>query len=101
MTTSPSYFKEKWIPLDPSARSWEQVGIDQTTSLASPLTVLKEDADDDFAVEAGYSRPGRLQSEAQEDRPMISEKHFWGMVEGWGPKAGAWGKGAKVFDRKA
>ena len=59
-------------------------------------------ASEDFADEAGYSRPDKLS--ALEDRmskgpPKIGEQHAWGMAEGWGKKAGRWGLGAKIFGK--
>jgi hypothetical protein len=32
--------------------------------------------------------------------PVIAEKHVWGVVDGWGKKAGKWGKGPKAFDNE-
>jgi protein AFG1 len=67
MTTSPGYQAEEWTPLDPSGRTWE-TKIDSLSNLATPIPGRPlqdrirsaEDLSDDLAVEAGYSRPGRL-----------------------------------------
>ncbi|ORX37709.1 AFG1-like ATPase-domain-containing protein [Kockovaella imperatae] len=97
MTTSPTYFEENWLPLDASARTWE------TASGKESIRVHQRnlpDNDDDFATEAGYSRPERLHPRAEDlpdGKPVISEKHVWGVADGWGPKAGKWGKGSKWF----
>ena len=106
MTTSRRYFEEKWIPLDMTARTWEQHHVPQTDIHNSPTTPRRKQAhapaeqDEDFAVEAGYSRPHLLQPRVidMDEKPIISEKHVWGMVDGWGPKAGKWGKGAKAHE---
>jgi protein AFG1 len=60
-----------------------------------------ETIDDDYAAEAGYSRPQFLrQPPANEERnpPVIKEHHVWGVVDEWGDNVGRWGKGAKAFD---
>ena len=101
----------------------------QSATPATPLTqgraVSEQEAaqagEGDFATEAAYSRPGLLQRPAAEpsasveghsetasarsvgprgNAPVIGEKHVWGVVDGWGEKAGKWGKGPKAFDDK-
>jgi protein AFG1 len=64
MTTSQGYQAEEWTPLDPTGRTWE---TKINTSLPTPGARAvqdkirgPEDLSDDLAVEAGYSRPGRL-----------------------------------------
>ncbi|ORY34742.1 AFG1-like ATPase-domain-containing protein [Naematelia encephala] len=122
MTTSPTYAKEAWMPLDQAGRAWEgkrQMTATPTLTTPSPSTIsqlaspnpsivspspgatLKEDESDDFAAEAGYSRPSRIRPNDPEDKgaPVISEHHVWGVTEEWGDKAGKWGKGAKAFGR--
>lgn len=64
MTTSPGYQGEEWKPLDPSGRTWE-TKINSSLPTPGARAVqdkirTKEDLSDDLAVEAGYSRPGRL-----------------------------------------
>lgn len=68
--------------------------------------------DDDYAVEAGYSRPHRLTESVSEithsdggagprlDPPRIREEHVWGVADEWGEKAGKWGKGPKIFKKE-
>lgn len=31
--------------------------------------------------------------------PELKDVHVWGVAENWGPKAGAWGKGASAFEQ--
>lgn len=130
MTNSASYAKEAWIPLDVSARVWDRrTSSGPARPLAQSLgTGRRSGSDatevlpsDDFAAEAGYSRPNRLaatvtsnqqQQQQHQDRlieqpdgemkrmtqPQIKEQHMWGVADEWGNKAGQWGKGAKAFE---
>jgi protein AFG1 len=72
MTTSPGYQSEEWKPLDPTGRTWEtKVNSSLPTPGARPVQDKirsKEDLSDDLAVEAGYSRPGRLTPTPPEPR---------------------------------
>lgn len=129
MTTSPGYQSEEWTPLDQSGRTWET-----NLSSSKPRTTTTRPvqdrprpgsrgangAHDDLAIEAGYSRPGRLTSPASltsdtEERmidhptqgasrykpPIIKEQHVWGVTDEWGKKAGKWGEGAKAFNHQS
>lgn len=123
MTTSRGYQGEAWNPLDPSGRTWE-TGIPASLSnLSTPARPVQDrhrsqqDISDDLAVEAGYSRPGRLTPNTEpvvqhtDDRvidhptrgptrhspPIIKEQHVWGVADEWGGKAGKWGQGTKAF----
>lgn len=76
-------------------------------------------ANDDLAIEAGFSRPHRLTSPATVDHtderviehptkgatrhkpPQIREQHVWGVADEWSPKAGKWGQGAKAFQSQS
>jgi protein AFG1 len=131
MTTSPGYQAEEWTPLDPSGRIWEtNLSASLPTSTLKPVQDkirTKEDLSDDLAVEAGYSRPGRLTPEptpkaseakrkpspkstdervidhptkgpTRHSPPVIKEQHVWGVAEEWGGRAGKWGQGTKAFD---
>ena len=124
MTTSPSYAQEAWIPVTSDVRIWESSLSPAAktpppkSSPSSKSPKPDELEQGDFASEAGYSRPGLLQKPAEADQaadpaaaarhqlgsrvgaPVIQEKHMWGVVEGWGEKAGKWGKGAKAFKGK-
>ena len=81
MTTSQGYQAEEWTPLDPSGRTWE-TKIDNLSQLSTPTpgrpvqdkVRSAEDLSDDLAVEAGYSRPGRLtpQSSSNPGTPVPS-----------------------------
>lgn len=119
MTTSPTYAAEEWIPLDPSGRTWE-TGLPSSLKLNTPTRPVQDRvspglANDDLAIEAGYSRPHRLTSPASIDHteervidhptkgatrhkpPVIREQHVWGVADEWGKKAGRWAQGAKAF----
>jgi protein AFG1 len=64
----------------------------------APGTLSNEPSDrdsNDFADEAGYSRPETLRPKVARDPPKISEDHMWGVREDWGKKAGEWGQGVK------
>lgn len=115
MTTSPTYSREAWIPVSAESRLWET-----NKATAVPPQILKsawatpapKHGSQDFATEAGYSRPERLTRSPKEEpvrqqragpregAPVITEKHMWGVVEEWGEKVGKWGKGVKAFDDK-
>jgi len=108
MTTSATYAKEEWLPVQLSGRSWESVvrnPPDRTTRrirAASALLSESSKQGEDFADEAGYSRPVKLAPPNPEyvsraDPPVIDEHHVWGVVDEWGPKAGKWGKGAGAY----
>ncbi|WRT69692.1 uncharacterized protein IL334_006682 [Kwoniella shivajii] len=109
MTTSSTYAAEDWLPLDNEARTWE-ASTNPTTSFkfsrprsGASLSPFLGKVSDDLAVEAGYSRPGRMTpDEAQERKsaPVIKEQHMWGVADEWGEKAGHWGKGVKANDPK-
>lgn len=114
MTTSPTYARETWIPLDAQMRSWEQpsattvpplptgkVRAGTTTRGAAAAVSSSRGQTEDFADEARYSRPLRMAQATEanpREPPVIQEQHVWGVVEEWGPKAGRWGKGAKAYD---
>ena len=92
------------MPLTKEARRWE-AGAASISSM--PLASgpgprsTEQKAGDDYADEAGYSRPRFLrQPPRNEDRnpPIIQEHHVWGVTDEWGGKAGRWGKGAKAFE---
>ncbi|KAK4688538.1 hypothetical protein P7C73_g1566, partial [Tremellales sp. Uapishka_1] len=110
MTTSASYNQEAWIPLDISTREWERQAkskpINQpfppnsyrTTSSFSTIGAQTRDkGTDDFADEAGYSRPVNMGGGPRRNPPIIGEHHAWGVTEEWPEKVGKWGKGPKVF----
>ncbi|WWC65826.1 uncharacterized protein I303_108448 [Kwoniella dejecticola CBS 10117] len=105
MTTSPTYAKEEWLPLDLASRTWERSKNPTTARRAYRRSTSDPSADstrlklDDFATEAGYSRPGKLESSVTERKspPVIKEQHVWGVVDEWGEKAGKWGKGTKAY----
>ncbi len=103
MTTSPSYAKEEWMPLSKEARRWEVGRSELSLPSASgpgPRTPGLT-AGEDFAAEAGYSRPEFLRQplpSEERDPPVIKEHHVWGVVDEWGDKAGRWGQGVKAFE---
>ncbi|KAL1411127.1 hypothetical protein Q8F55_002077 [Vanrija albida] len=121
MSTSASYAAEPWIPLAPADRGWEGGAADADT----PRAIVHRDTgngfrgDDVFAAEAGAAhahrrRPDRHQASnpvmpeppipepptpgPRDGAPKIAEVHAWGVEEGWGPRAGRWGRGAKAHD---
>ena len=102
MTTSPTYAKEDWTPLTREARRWE-TGVSSVSSppySSGPGPRSSAKADDEYAVEAGYSRPQfarRPPADEERTPPVIKEHHVWGVVDEWGNRAGRWGKGAKAF----
>lgn len=110
MTTSPTYPNEEWLPLGAEGRTWE--GVISGSSPSKPFRASVTASEEDFAVEAGYSRPQRL-TERQEpvithqnegagprhDPPIIKEEHVWGVADEWGEKAGKWGKGPKAYKK--
>lgn len=134
MTTSPGYQSEQWTPLDQTGRTWE-TKLSASTPRTATATATRpvqdrprsKGANDDLAIEAGYSRPGRLTSPAPDHAPahatvavdhtaervidhptqgasrykppVIKEQHVWGVADEWGKKAGKWGEGSKAFDR--
>lgn len=70
MTTSPTYALEDWLPLDAKGRTWETAsrasamlntfqGHLRSQAQSSRPHGAQEDGED-FAVEAGYSRPSTL-----------------------------------------
>lgn len=111
MTTSPTYAREAWIPLDAKLRSWEKASnsspsppspaspaLDSATTTTANGSAAPGIPTDYYAEEAGYSRPSRLaDQEIPREPPVIKEQHVWGMTDDWGPKAGRWGRGAKAF----
>nr|XP_031857709.1 uncharacterized protein CI109_006869 [Kwoniella shandongensis]KAA5524781.1 hypothetical protein CI109_006869 [Kwoniella shandongensis] len=105
MTTSSTYAKEDWLPLDVKLRSWEtpvdQLAQSKPTKTFRNITRI-DAANDDFASEAGYSRTEvKKNGSTQELRnpPKLKEQHVWGVADEWGEKAGKWGKGVRAFDR--
>lgn len=126
MTTSPGYQSEQWTPLDQSGRTWEtklSVSTPRTTTRPVQDRPRSKGANDDLAIEAGYSRPGRLTSPpptssmvnhtdervidhpskgaSRYKPPVIKEQHVWGVADEWGEKAGKWGAGSKAFNTKS
>lgn len=98
--TSPEYDEtEEWNPLPVNKRRWESL-----RSAAQPSKVEQMRFDDpqggDFAPEAAFEFGSRLGSQKTKrerpSAPRLKEDHFWGVRDDWGPKAGAWGKGAKA-----
>ena len=121
MTTSPTYANEPWLPLAPEGRIWESKlpspppARSKTGGYTGALAGMPVDDEGDFATEAAYSRPGLLTKPSTEEEmlravkeqtgprgnpPIIGEKHVWGVVDGWGEKAGNWGKGAKIHKKE-
>ena len=136
MTTSPGYQSEEWNPLHQSGRTWETKLSPSSSSSSSSSSARSyparrpsrpiqdrpepKGANDDLAIEAGYSRPHRLTPTPTRDMshghaeermidhplhgatrhkpPMIKEQHVWGVAEEWGAKAGKWGEGSKAFN---
>jgi len=117
MSRSPRYATEQWLPVSESQRRWESLALSVPPPTPSYLrearqrdatypqerlrpTLAPADSNSsDFADEAGYSRPAATEDHPQ-GPPVISESHVWGVREGWGPKAGEWGKGAMAKARK-
>jgi protein AFG1 len=126
MTTSRGYQGEEWKPLDVAGRTWETAIPASMSNLSTPTRPVQDrhrsqqDISDDLAVEAGYSRPGRLTPQPEpvvqhtDERvidhptrgptrhspPVIKEQHVWGVADEWGGKAGKWGKGSKAFKQE-
>ncbi|WVR08057.1 hypothetical protein IAU60_005103 [Kwoniella sp. DSM 27419] len=107
MTTSPIYAEEEWLPLDLQVRSWEGAAGSARTSMrrkgkaasTSSPSQVKAKTPDELAVEAGYSRPDRLNTTPRQGpAPIIKEHHVWGVADEWGEKTGKWGQGVKAFE---
>jgi len=96
-----------WKPVDESVRRWErslsdvvaQGGVLASTGQAqAPTECVGEgmgdvrevnDKDDEIMFRHGAS-PFRT---SRESPPKIGDEHVWGVVQGWGKRAGVWGKG--------
>lgn len=116
MSTSPAYAAEPWMPLGPAARGWEHTHVEGETTAPATKSALHRGGreglspkSDDMAREAGARGPRgeaahveepELQAGPKEGAPRLSEVHAWGVEEGWGKKAGRWGKGASVYRRE-
>ncbi|BEJ16556.1 hypothetical protein CspHIS471_0511610 [Cutaneotrichosporon sp. HIS471] len=108
MSTSPAYAAEAWNPLGEAARGWEHTHLDgeatapATRASASPHRGKEGPGlkGDDLATESGsqfgleFEEP---EFEIKRRPPKMAEHHAWGVEEGWGTKAGQWGKGASVY----
>ncbi|WVQ79180.1 hypothetical protein IAT38_001276 [Cryptococcus sp. DSM 104549] len=120
MTTSPTYAREAWLPVEPKLRSWERKpgsphppkATSATSSLVHGARAPSLYGRDDLAIEVGYTRPGR--ANGKDDRvigrpgrrggkppPSIKEQHVWGVMDEWGKKAGRWGQGVKAYAQEA
>lgn len=104
--TSMEYVKiENWNPLAPKIRKWESdlpVCISTPTSVTGQVRQRQEGLhEDDFASEAAFESDARAHriAKARPSAPRLKEDHIWGVREDWGPKAGTWGRGAKVHRR--
>lgn len=102
MTSQEYAEEEEWNPLGPPLRKWESMhqgtqGI--STSLYGSSNGRLESQVPDFAFEAAFESEARSQHALKErpSAPRLKEDHIWGVRDDWGPKAGAWGKGAKVY----
>ena len=104
MTTSGAYAREDWSPLGKEVRRWEtrtsaHPTMPSTSGSGRPISEVR--LDEDFASEAGYSRPQFLRKPPmgeERDPPVIKEHHVCGVVDEWGENAGRWGKGSKAFE---
>jgi len=108
-------------PMPSSVRSWERTH--SITSSVSPLAStparhsmgekqpLPSGQDDKLS---GVLDPADLRAKWKDgmptyekevdvrgEKPVLKEDHVWGVREDWGKKAGAWGKGASIFEDKA
>jgi len=84
--TSPNFGNSyPWQPLLPEIRKWE------TTNSKDSGEPLPEENE---------MKAGSLLSGGRPHPKKIKDEHFWGVREDWGPRAGRWGKGAAVFDKK-
>ncbi|KZT53935.1 hypothetical protein CALCODRAFT_474079 [Calocera cornea HHB12733] len=99
--SSASQSRERWIPMNRSARRWETPTLSSYQLTASPPPLpprrRQEDPNSDFAHEAANERPtprGVLRVEP----PTIREQHVWGARDDWGKRAGEWGKGASAYE---
>jgi protein AFG1 len=94
--TSAGYARDTtWTPLPSDARKWESSDTMFAPSAARPPPPDMADAGPDYAAEAAFEG-GR--APPRPEAPILREHHVWGVREDWGRKAGAWGKGAKVYD---
>lgn len=59
---------------------------------------------DEMAAESGVKAPDGEDVDprfgSRSGAPRFKEVHAWGVEEGWGPKAGKWGKGASAFEKE-
>lgn len=101
MTSTEYAETEIWNPLAPKIRKWESdlPATISTTSVTSQARQRQEGLQEgDFASEAAFESDARAYRVAKEQpsAPRLKEDHIWGVREDWGPKAGTWGRGAKV-----
>lgn len=99
-----------WKPVDESVRRWEQSLSDVAPGFTTPLSAADvaqmgggaahtgegivgvrevNEKDDEVMFRHGAS-PFRT---SREPPPRIGDVHVWGVVSGWGKRAGTWGKG--------
>jgi peroxisome-assembly ATPase len=97
--TSASYGRDSmWSPLPADSRKWEN---SSSTIGSSTQSTTRTPTPDISALEEDYAREGGYQdgrAPPRPDSPKLREHHVWGVREDWGPKAGPWGKGAKVYE---
>lgn len=55
---------------------------------------VKDEVKDDEERELGRSKRRR------DGPPVLNPGHVWGVREDWGARAGPWGRGARVFERR-
>lgn len=105
MTSTEYAETEIWNPLAPKIRKWESdipVTISTPTSVTGQARQRQEGLQEgDFASEAAFESDARAYRVAkQPSAPRLKEDHIWGVREDWGPKAGTWGRGAKVHRKR-
>jgi len=104
-----------WKPVDASVRRWERSLSDVVEGAGSVLpasasagqeqAVVGEgiggvrevnERDDEVMFRHGAS-PFRT---SREPPPKIGDEHVWGVVQGWGKRAGVWGKGPEGVEMR-
>ena len=85
MTSTTYHNEETWMPLSQASRKWEDA------SPASPQSPTRHTS----GVAPEITNGEGLQPEA----PVLAKEHIWGVRDDWGTRAGAWGQGAKVYEK--
>ncbi|KZP22052.1 hypothetical protein FIBSPDRAFT_739626 [Athelia psychrophila] len=110
--TSPNYrLTAHWTPLPASLRKWEEPSEPPLPGSLQSLPPVPRtstaprtdnhfnhvDGDSDFAAEAAYAQRENHAPGVRPEAPRLGQEHVWGVRDDWGPRARAWGRGARAF----